>query len=164
MDVTVALLSLTVVPFLYLCIRYYISTLMNREERVKELESKLVERLYETFSRDAARQELRARAARDGSGTRAPATTTMRSAHRASPGSSRSSRVVVSAITILGTALVLVVGGVHVHARADVDRRLDRGHRVPRRGLRAAVGDRAHDRPTAGRDRRRQARARDVRT
>ena len=37
-DVTVALLSLIVVPFLYLCIRYYISTLMNREEGVKELE------------------------------------------------------------------------------------------------------------------------------
>jgi ABC-type multidrug transport system fused ATPase/permease subunit len=39
LDVTVALLSLAVVPFLYLCIRYYISTLLNREESVKELES-----------------------------------------------------------------------------------------------------------------------------
>ena len=46
---TIALLSLTVVPFLYLCLRYYTSTLVNREERVKELESKLLERLYETF-------------------------------------------------------------------------------------------------------------------
>ena len=49
LDVTIALLSLTVVPFLYLCLRYYTSTLVNREERVKELESKLLERLYETF-------------------------------------------------------------------------------------------------------------------
>ena len=49
MNVTIALLSLTVVPFLYLCLRYYTSTLVNREERVKELESKLLERLYETF-------------------------------------------------------------------------------------------------------------------
>ncbi|HEY2906761.1 MAG TPA: ABC transporter transmembrane domain-containing protein, partial [Vicinamibacterales bacterium] len=49
MDVTIALLSLTVVPFLYLCLRYYTSTLVSREERVKELESKLLERLYETF-------------------------------------------------------------------------------------------------------------------
>src|SRR5205814_8627562 len=48
-NVTVALLSLTVVPFLYFCLRYYTSTLVNREERVKELESKLLERLYETF-------------------------------------------------------------------------------------------------------------------
>src|SRR5262249_37850113 len=38
MNVTIALLSLTVVPFLYLCLRYYTSTLANREERVKELE------------------------------------------------------------------------------------------------------------------------------
>ena len=50
LDVTVALLSLAVVPFLYLCLRYYTSTLVDREERVKELESKLIERLYETFS------------------------------------------------------------------------------------------------------------------
>ena len=49
LDLTIALLSLTVVPFLYLCLRYYMSTLVNREERVKELESKLLERLYETF-------------------------------------------------------------------------------------------------------------------
>ena len=46
LDLTIALLSLTVVPFMYLCLRYYMSTLVNREERVKELESKLLERLY----------------------------------------------------------------------------------------------------------------------
>jgi len=50
LDMTVALLSLTVVPFLFVCLRYYTSTVVNRETRVKELESKLVERLYETFS------------------------------------------------------------------------------------------------------------------
>src|SRR5438094_189911 len=49
-DLTMALLSLVVVPFLFLCLRYYTATLSNREERVKELESKLLERLYETFS------------------------------------------------------------------------------------------------------------------
>src|SRR5205085_962835 len=49
-DLTIALLSLTVVPFLFLCLRYYTATLSNREERVKELESKLLDRLYETFS------------------------------------------------------------------------------------------------------------------
>src|SRR5712671_3757925 len=42
LDVTVALLSLTVVPFLYLSLRYYTSTIAGREERVKELESKLL--------------------------------------------------------------------------------------------------------------------------
>src|SRR5712671_3877028 len=49
-DLTIALLSLVVVPFLFLCLRYYTATLSNREERVKELESKLLDRLYETFS------------------------------------------------------------------------------------------------------------------
>ena len=34
LDASVALLSLAVVPFLYLCIRYYINTLMAREENV----------------------------------------------------------------------------------------------------------------------------------
>jgi len=49
MNMTIALLSLTVIPFLFLCLRYYTSTLVNREERVKELESSLLSRLYETF-------------------------------------------------------------------------------------------------------------------
>jgi ATP-binding cassette subfamily B protein/subfamily B ATP-binding cassette protein MsbA len=49
LNMTIALLSLSVVPFMYLCLRYYTSTLVNREERVKEHESKLLERLYETF-------------------------------------------------------------------------------------------------------------------
>src|SRR5262249_38179399 len=49
MNVTIALLSLTVVPFLFLCLPYYPSTLVSREERVKELESGLLSRLYETF-------------------------------------------------------------------------------------------------------------------
>src|SRR5262249_33478520 len=49
-DLTVALLSLTVIPFLFMSLRYYASTLAVREERVKELESNLISRLYESFS------------------------------------------------------------------------------------------------------------------
>ena len=49
LDLTVALLALTIVPFLFLCLRYYMRTLVARNERVKELESKLVERLFEVF-------------------------------------------------------------------------------------------------------------------
>jgi ATP-binding cassette subfamily B protein/subfamily B ATP-binding cassette protein MsbA len=49
LDVTVALLSLTVVPFLYLCLRYYMKTIVARSERVKEMESQLMARLYEVF-------------------------------------------------------------------------------------------------------------------
>jgi ATP-binding cassette subfamily B protein len=112
MDATVALLSLAVVPFLYLCIRYYISTLVNREESVKELESGLVARLYESFSairliksfaREAHEKQRYARAGDN----------TMRSRIELTWQQSIFS-VTVSAITILGTGLVIVVGGLHV--------------------------------------------------
>ncbi len=112
MDTTVALLSLTVVPFLYLCIRYYISTLMNREEHVKELESGLVARLYESFSairliksfaREAHEKHRYARAGDDTMHARV-AITWQQSVFS----------LAVSAITILGTGLVIIVGGLHV--------------------------------------------------
>jgi ATP-binding cassette subfamily B protein len=109
MNVTIALLSLAVVPFMYLCLRYYTSTLVNREERVKELESKLLERLYETFGamrlvKSFAREphELQ-RYARAGH-------TTM-NARIAITWQQSLFSVVVSTITILGTALVVIVGG-----------------------------------------------------
>ncbi len=109
MNVTIALLSLTVVPFMYFCLRYYTSTLVNREERVKELESKLLERLYETFGamklvKSFAREphELQRYA---GAGD-----TTM-TARIAITWQQSLFSVVVSTITILGTALVVIVGG-----------------------------------------------------
>jgi len=109
LNVTIALLSLTVVPFLYLCLRYYTSTLVNREERVKELESKLLERLYETFgairlvksfSRETHELQRYTQAGE----------TTMK-ARIAITWQSSLFSVVVSTITILGTALVVIVGG-----------------------------------------------------
>jgi ATP-binding cassette, subfamily B, bacterial len=115
MDATIALLSLSVVPFLYLCLRYYTSTLVNREERVKELESKLLERLYETFSamrlvksfaREPFELERYSKAGRRTMDARI-AITWQQSLFGA----------VVSTITILGTAVVLVVGGMHVLRR-----------------------------------------------
>jgi len=112
MDVTIALLSLTVVPFLYACLRYYTRTLVSREERVKELESKLVERLYEVFAamrlvKSFAREPFEAeRFGRTGDEVmRARIRITWQESFFA---------VVVSTITILGTALVLTFGGWHV--------------------------------------------------
>ncbi len=112
MDLAVALLSLAVVPFLYLCIRYYISTLMNREESVKELESGLMSRLYESFSairliKSFAREpHEKQRYAHAGDNTM--------NARIALTWQQSIFSLVVSAITILGTGLVIVVGGVHV--------------------------------------------------
>ncbi len=112
LNVTIALLSLTVVPFMYLCLRYYTRTLVNREERVKELEAKLLGRLYETFGamklvKSFAREphELQ-RYATNG-------VTTM-DARIAITWQQSLFSVVVSTITILGTALVVIVGGSYV--------------------------------------------------
>src|SRR6185503_6919579 len=112
LDMTIALLSLTVVPFMFMCLRYYTSTLVNREERVKEFESKLLERLYETFGamrliKSFAREphELE-RYARAGD-------TTM-NARIAVTWQQSLFSVVVSTITIIGTALVVIVGGNYV--------------------------------------------------
>jgi ABC-type multidrug transport system fused ATPase/permease subunit len=112
LDLTVALLSLAVVPFLYLSIRYYISTLMTREERVKELESTLVGRLHETFSairlvKSFARESFEtARYAVAGERTMlARVDLTWRQSVFS---------IVVSSITIIGTAVVLLVGGLRV--------------------------------------------------
>ncbi len=161
MNVTIALLSLTVVPFLYLCLRFYTRTLVNREERVKELEAKLLGRLYETFGamklvKSFAREPLRAAALQD----------QRRHDH------GRAHRDHVAAVAVLG-------GGEHHHHsrhRAGRDRRrrlcddrpadhrtADRRHQLSRGRLRTALGDRSHDGPAPGRARRHQARARDVR-
>ena len=111
-DLTIALLSLAVVPFLYLCLRYYTATLVNREERVKELESKLLDRLYETFSamrlvKSFAREPYEAnRYATAGDKTMA--------ARISITWQQSLFSVIVSTITILGTGLILVVGGMHV--------------------------------------------------
>src|SRR4029077_8858603 len=104
LDVTVALLSLTVVPFLYLCLRYYTSTLVNREERVKELESKLIQRLYETFSAIRLVKSF-AREAHESARYATAGGQTM-SARIALTWQQSLFSVVVSTITFLGTALV----------------------------------------------------------
>ena len=77
LDLTVALLSLSVVPFLFLCLRYYATTLSTQEERVKELESNLIRAAVRNVFVDPPREELRARAATRLRATPTPATTTM---------------------------------------------------------------------------------------
>jgi|KBSSwiStaDraftv2_1062776.scaffolds.fasta_scaffold11982_5 ATP-binding cassette subfamily B protein/subfamily B ATP-binding cassette protein MsbA len=112
LDLTVALLSLTIVPFLFVSLRYYATTLSTQEERVKELESNLIQRLYETFSsirivKAFAREPYEtARYAAAGDQTKRAriAVTWQQSLFGA----------VVGTITIAGTALVLIVGGLHV--------------------------------------------------
>ena len=111
-DVSLALTSLTVIPFLYASLRFYSKRMIDRAERVKELESKLVERLYEILSsikvvKSFAREphELQRFA---GAGAE-----TMTARLRFTWQESLFT-VMVAAITLTGTALVLTVGGLHV--------------------------------------------------
>jgi ATP-binding cassette subfamily B protein/subfamily B ATP-binding cassette protein MsbA len=111
-DVTVALLSLAVMPFLFLCLRYYATTIAAREERVKELESKLIERLYETFS---AMRLVKSFAREPHEAARyAEAGTKTMNARIAITWQQAIFGAVVAWITIIGTGLVLVVGGLRV--------------------------------------------------
>ena len=114
LDATLALLSLTVGPFLYLCLRHYTHTMTDRAERVKTLESSLIERMFEILSSIAAvksftreRHELQ-RFSHSG-------TETMRARLGLTWQESLFS-VAVTSVTLAGTALVLVVGGLHVLA------------------------------------------------
>jgi ATP-binding cassette subfamily B protein len=112
LDSHLALLSLTVVPLLYVCLRYYSNKMVDRAERVKELESKLVERLYEILSsikviKSFAREphELQRFSTSGAETMRARLSLTWQESLFT---------LAVTAITLSGTALVLAVGGIHV--------------------------------------------------
>ena len=112
LDVTLALLALAVVPFLYLSLRYYTKTMTDRAERVKMLESSVVERAFEVLSSIAAvksfareRHEVE-RFSRQGDETM--------HARLGLTWQESLFSLTVTAITLAGTALVLVVGGLHV--------------------------------------------------
>ena len=112
LDLPVALLSLSVIPFLFLSLRYYATSLSKQEEHVKELESNLISRLYEIFSsirlvKSFAREPLESRRYADAGAK------TM-NARIEVTWKQGLFGLVIAMITILGTALVLIVGGMHV--------------------------------------------------
>ena len=108
-DMTIALLSLAVVPFLYVCLRYYMNTLSVRMERVKELESKLVERLYEVF---AAMRLVKSFARETHESQRYTSFgEQVMGARIAITWQESVFTVAVSSIIVAGTGLVLIVGG-----------------------------------------------------
>jgi ABC-type multidrug transport system fused ATPase/permease subunit len=109
LDVTIALLSLAVVPFLYLSLRYYMTTMVTRNERVKELESKLLEGLYEVFS--AIRLVKSFARERHEVGRYTAFGDRVMDARIALTWQESLFSAAVGVITILGTALVVVVGG-----------------------------------------------------
>jgi ABC-type multidrug transport system fused ATPase/permease subunit len=112
LDATLALLSLVVVPFLYLCLRHYAGEMLTRSEQVKQRESDLVQRAFEILSSVAViksfareRHELERFAATGADTRQARLSLTWQESYMAAA---------VSATTLGGTALVLAVGGMHV--------------------------------------------------
>ena len=112
LDATLALLALVVVPFLYWILRVYTAPMGERAERVKELESTLSERLYESFSAiRVIKSFARERYEQQRYGRRADET--MQARIRLTWQESLFS-VGITSVTIVGTTLVLWVGGMHV--------------------------------------------------
>ncbi len=112
LDLSLALLSLAVVPFLFVSLRYYSAKMIDRAEQVKELESSLLARAYETLSSIRVVKSF-AREGYELSRFVASGAATMQARLRLTWQESLFS-VVVSAITMTGTALVIGVGGMHV--------------------------------------------------
>jgi ATP-binding cassette, subfamily B, bacterial len=112
LDLTLALLSLVVIPFLWAALHYYSRRMVDRAERVKALESSLVERMFEVLSTIKVVKSF-ARERHELARFRAAGDDTRRARLRLTWQESLFS-VVVSAITLTGTALVLGVGGLHV--------------------------------------------------
>jgi ATP-binding cassette subfamily B protein len=112
LDAHLALLSLTIVPLLYICLRYYSKKMVDRAERVKELESKLVERLYEILSSIKVIKSF-AREPHELQRFSTSGAETMHARLRLTWQESVFT-LAVTAITLSGTALVLAVGGIHV--------------------------------------------------
>ena len=112
LDSTLALLSLVVVPFLWMALRYYARRMVDRAERVKQLESSLVERMYEILSSIKVVKSF-ARERHELARFSSAGDDTMHARLRLTWQESLFS-VIVSAITLTGTALVLGVGGLHV--------------------------------------------------
>ena len=112
LDATLAFLSLAVAPFLFACLRYYSLRMTDRAERVKSRESELIERAYEIIASVRAVKSF-AREAHELARFDRTGAETMDARLRLTWQESLFS-VAVTAITLAGTALVLVVGGLHV--------------------------------------------------
>jgi ABC-type multidrug transport system fused ATPase/permease subunit len=111
-DPALGLLSLAVVPFLYFSLRYYSTTMTDRAERVKALESTLIERAFEMLSSIAAVKSFARERYELGRFTQAGEET--KRARLSLTWQESLFSLVVTVITLAGTALVLIVGGLHV--------------------------------------------------
>ena len=115
-DLPLALVSLVVIPFLYGWLRFYTQRMRPTARRAKELEAAMVQRLHESISsirlvKSYAREDFEQRRFSDAAGVALEAR--LASARQESLFGS-----VVSSLTIAGTSLVVLIGGLSVlHGR-----------------------------------------------
>ncbi len=112
LDLALALLSLAVVPFLYASLRYYSTRMVDRADKVKQAESSLIERMFEVLSSVRVVKSFAREAHEIGQFT-AVGDETMAARLRLTWQESLFG-IALSVITLIGTALILVVGGMHV--------------------------------------------------
>jgi ATP-binding cassette subfamily B protein len=118
-DLQLAIVSLAVIPFLYVWLRFYTRRMLPNARRAKELESAMVQRLHESISairlvKTYAREEFEQRRFSDAASHALAARLT--SARQESLFGA-----VVSSLTIAGTSLVILVGGLSVmHGRISL--------------------------------------------
>jgi ABC-type multidrug transport system fused ATPase/permease subunit len=112
LDPTLAMVSLAVVPFLYVTLRIYTGRMRPRAERVKALESAVVGRFFESLS---AIQLVKTfgREGHEVSRLSGVAAAAMRERLGVVADESRFG-FIVGAITLCGSSLVLALGAVHV--------------------------------------------------
>ena len=118
-DMELALVSLAVIPFLYLWLRFYTGRMLPVARLAKELESEMVQRLHESISsirlvKTYAREDFEQRRFSDAA----------ERALSARIGSAKQESIfgaVVSSLTIAGTSLVILAGGLSVlHGRISL--------------------------------------------
>jgi ABC-type multidrug transport system fused ATPase/permease subunit len=118
-DLQLALVSLAVIPFLYFWLRFYTKRMLPNARRAKELESAMVQRLHESISairlvKTYGREEFEQRRFSDAAGNAL-------TARLASARQESLFGAVVSTLTIAGTSLVVLVGGLSVlHGRISL--------------------------------------------
>jgi ATP-binding cassette, subfamily B, bacterial len=111
-DLQLAVVSLAVIPFLYMWLRFYTKRMLPNARRAKELESAMVQRLHESISairlvKTYAREDFEQRRFSAAAGDAL-------TARLASARQESLFGAVVSSLTIAGTSLVVLVGGLSV--------------------------------------------------
>jgi ABC-type multidrug transport system fused ATPase/permease subunit len=112
LDATLAALSASIAPLLYLAMRLQVRHMRGRADRTKQLESRMVERAYESFSTIRLVKGY-AREPHELGRFRGAATAAME-ARLALTDQESFYSLLISAVSVLGGIAVLGVGGLHV--------------------------------------------------